>query len=180
GGLPFTYRVTGGEGLRVRVRVEQERKVLETANVVATLGGSRFPEQTVILGSHHDAWTFGAADPNAGTIVVLEAARAFARAAHDGRRPLRSVVFANWAAEEFGIEGSTEWVEAHREALARSGVAYVNLDSAALGLAVGAAASPSLQSVILEAAAAIPQPHDAAGRPPRQGPPPPPPPPPPP
>jgi N-acetylated-alpha-linked acidic dipeptidase len=164
GGLPFTYRVTGGEGLRVRVRVEQERKVLETANVVATLEGSRFPEQTVIIGSHHDAWTFGAADPNAGTIVVLEAARAFARAARDGHRPLRSVVFANWAAEEFGIEGSTEWVEARGEALARNGIAYVNLDSAALGLAVGAAASPSLQSVILEAAAAIPQPRDAAGR----------------
>jgi N-acetylated-alpha-linked acidic dipeptidase len=164
GGLPFTYRTTGGDALRLRVRVEQERKILETANVVATLEGARFPEEKVILGSHHDAWTFGAADPNAGTIVVLEAARAFALAAQHGRRPDRSIVFANWGAEEFGIEGSTEWVEAHRDELARGGVAYINLDSAALGLAVGAAASPSLKTLIAEAARAIPQPKDAAGR----------------
>jgi N-acetylated-alpha-linked acidic dipeptidase len=164
GGLPFTYRVTGGEGLRVRVRVEQERKVEKTANVVATLEGARFPDQTVVVGSHHDAWTFGAADPNAGTIVVLEAARAFALAARHGHRPLRSIAFANWGAEEFGMEGSTEWVEAHRDELARGGVAYVNLDSAALGLAVGAAASPSLKTVIAEAARGLPQPKDAAGR----------------
>jgi beta-lactamase class A len=116
------------------------------------------------VGCHHDAWTFGAADPNAGTIVVLEAARAFAEAARRGRRPDRTVVFANWAAEEFGILGSTEWVEAHREELRRGAVAYVNLDSASVGLELTASASPSLKGLVADVAGALPQPRDPAGR----------------
>jgi N-acetylated-alpha-linked acidic dipeptidase len=164
GGLPFTYRITGGEGLRVRLRVEQERKLFTTANVVATLKGARWPDQKVIVGSHHDAWTFGAADPNAGTIALLEAARSFAEAARRGQKPARSIVFANWAAEEFGLLGSTEWVEAHTEELRAGAVAYLNLDGAALGLQFEASASPSLKAVIAEAAHAIPQPGGPAGQ----------------
>ncbi len=161
GGLPFTYRITGGDRLRLRLRVEQERRITRTANVVATLKGVRFPDQRVILGSHHDAWTFGAADPGAGTIVVLEAARAFAEAARRGFPPERTLVFAHWAAEEFGLMGSTEWVEARRDELARGAVAYVNLDAAALGPDFAASASPSLKDLIAEVADAIPQPGSA-------------------
>jgi N-acetylated-alpha-linked acidic dipeptidase len=164
GGLPFTYRLTGGDSLKLRLRVEQERRLFTTANVVATLKGARWPEQKVIVGSHHDAWTFGAADPNAGTIAVLEAARSFAEAARQGRRPDRSIVFANWAAEEFGLLGSTEWVEAHRDELQTGAVAYLNLDGAALGLDFEASASPSLKAVIADAARALPQPGGPAGQ----------------
>jgi len=155
GGLPFTYRVSGGDVLRLRLRVEQERRSVSTANVLGVLRGARFPEERVIVGSHHDAWTFGAADPGAGTIVVLELARAFAEAARAGSPPDRTLVFANWAAEEFGLIGSTEWVEAHEEELARSAVAYLNLDAAALGPDFQAAATPSLKELIAEAADAV-------------------------
>ena len=51
----------------------------------------------------HDAWGFGAGDPLSGTMLVYEAARSFAAAAENGYTPLRSIVFANWGAEEFGI-----------------------------------------------------------------------------
>lgn len=158
GGLPFTYRLTGGDGLRVRLRVEQERRLMTTANVVATLRGARFPEQKVIVGSHHDAWTFGAADPTAGTIAVLEAARSFAEATGRGHRPDRSIVFANWAAEEFGLQGSTEWMEAHQAELREGAVAYLNLDGAAVGLDFEASASPSLKALIADASRVVPQP----------------------
>jgi N-acetylated-alpha-linked acidic dipeptidase len=164
GGLPFTYRLTGGLGLKLRLRVEQERGLFTTANVVATLKGARWPDQKVIVGSHHDAWTFGAADPTAGTIAVLEAARCFAEAARRGQRPDRSIVFANWAAEEFGLLGSTEWVEAHQAELQTGAVAYLNLDGAALGLDFEASASPSLKAVIAEAARAVAQPGGPSGR----------------
>jgi N-acetylated-alpha-linked acidic dipeptidase len=164
GGLPFTYRLTGSPDLKLHLRVEQERRLFTTANVVATLKGARWPDQKVIVGSHHDAWTFGAADPNAGTIAVLEAARSFAEAARRGQKPDRSVVFANWAAEEFGLLGSTGWVEAHRAELQAGAVAYLNLDGAALGLEFGASASPSLKSVIADAARAVPQPGGPAGQ----------------
>lgn len=157
GGLPFAYRVTGGDELRVRVTIDQDRAILETANVIGRVRGAVMPEQMVVVGCHFDAWTFGAGDPHAGTIVVLEMARSFAEAAKRGVRPDRTVVFAHWGAEEFGIIGSTEWVEAHREDLAKNAVAYINLDMAAMGPEFGASASPLLEAAIVAATAHVPQ-----------------------
>ncbi|HEX6203665.1 MAG TPA: M28 family peptidase, partial [Thermoanaerobaculia bacterium] len=157
GGLPFNYRLDGGPELRVRLRVEQERELVRTANVVGTLVGERFPDETVILGCHHDAWSFGAGDPNAGSILVLEAARAFSAAARAGRRPDRSVVFAHWGAEEFGILGSVEWVEAHARDLTAGAVAYINLDMAAMGPRFGASATPSLADLVVAASRQVEQ-----------------------
>ncbi|MHC4547669.1 MAG: M28 family peptidase [Planctomycetota bacterium] len=148
GALPFAYRLAGGDRLQVRVKVVQERKLTRTVNVVGTLKGSRQPEELVVVGAHHDAWGFGAGDPTAGTILVLESARCFAEAARAGLRPARSLCFAGWAAEEYGLMGSTEWVEAHRERLARDGVAYLNLDMSAMGPDPRSSAAPSLRRVI--------------------------------
>ncbi|NBP51650.1 MAG: M28 family peptidase, partial [Actinobacteria bacterium] len=120
------------------------------------------PDQWVIVGCHHDAWGFGAADPLAGTIVLLECARAFAEASRAGLAPDRTLVFAAWGAEEFGIIGSTEWCEAHRERLARNGVAYVNLDMASMGLNASASASPSIRDAFIRASVRVPQPGGAA------------------
>jgi N-acetylated-alpha-linked acidic dipeptidase len=150
GALPFAYRVTGGSALRVRVKVEQERQLTRTFNVVGTLKGARHPEQLVVVGAHHDAWGFGAGDPTSGTILVLEAARCFAEAARAGQRPARSIAFAAWAAEEYGIMGSTEWVEAHRDRLRDHAVGYLNLDMASMGPDPRASAAPSLKQVIAE------------------------------
>jgi len=166
GALPFTYRVQSDpdkDGLQVRLRVEQERELVTTHNVVATLRGAERPEELVIIGCHHDAWTFGASDPSAGTMLVLEAARAFAEAAEQGLRPKRSIAFAHWGAEEYGIIGSVEWVEAHRRELFRGAVAYLNLDGAARGPDFGASASPTLKPVILSAAADTPDPRSDEG-----------------
>ncbi|MBS0196108.1 MAG: M28 family peptidase [Planctomycetes bacterium] len=158
GGLPFAYRLTGGDALQVRVEVEQKREIKRTANVIATLPGSEFPDELVILGAHHDAWNHGAADPLCGTITVIEAARGFAALAKQGVRPKRTLVFAAWAAEEFGIIGSTEWVEANRDKLSGHAVAYINLDMASMGTDFGASATPSLRAVIADAAGVVPQP----------------------
>lgn len=157
GALPFNYRLTGGDELKVQVRVEQERKLTRTENVVGILRGARFPEQKVIVGCHHDAWSFGAGDPNAGTIVVLEAARVLTQAAARGWRPDRTLVFAHWAAEEQGIQGSVEWVEAHREELSEGGVAYLNLDMAAMGTELRGSASPTLETVLADATRGVPK-----------------------
>ncbi len=164
GGLPFAYRLTGGPELLVRVHVDQPRGQVQTANVVATLPGTRFPDQMVVIGSHHDAWAFGASDPNAGSIVVYEVARAFMELARRGIRTQRTLVFANWGAEELGIHGSTEWVEANLEALAQGGIAYINLDGAALGTDFSAAVSPSLRSLLRDVLDEVDQPGDPQGR----------------
>lgn len=139
GALPCDYRLTGGAALRVRVQVHQERRLMKTWNIIATLPGSHWPTDRVIIGAHHDAWSFGAGDPNCGTIAVLEAARCFARLAQAGRRPRRSILFACWGAEEFGIIGSTEWAEARALMLNTSALAYFNLDMASMGLDFSAA-----------------------------------------
>ncbi|MDZ4753457.1 MAG: M28 family peptidase [Phycisphaerae bacterium] len=151
GGIKQPYRFEGGDGLQLRLVVRQERFIGNTANVIATLRGAKYPDEMVVVGCHHDAWGFGAADPLAGTMVLVESARSFAEAAKKGIRPDRTIVFAAWGAEEFGIIGSTEWVERHREALQSSAVAYINLDMAAMGDSFGASASPALRSTILAA-----------------------------
>lgn len=158
GGLPIEYRVTGGPDLLVRVCVEQERRLATTWNIIATLPGKDSPAERVIIGAHHDAWSFGAGDPNCGTIAVLEAARCFSDLARQGRRPRRSILFAFWGAEEFGIIGSTEWVESHALMLSTGALAYFNLDMASMGLDFNASASPSLKSVIIDATRYVAQP----------------------
>lgn len=161
GGLPFTYRVDGGDALKVRLKVEQKRAVKKASNVIARIEGSTYPEQMVIVGCHHDAWNNGAADPLAGTIALMECAKAFAALEKQGDRPLRTILFATWDAEEFGIIGSSEWVEANRDDLTKNGVAYINLDMASMGLDFGSSASPSLRQVIADAAGSVPQPGQA-------------------
>ncbi|MBC7835376.1 MAG: M20/M25/M40 family metallo-hydrolase [Phycisphaerales bacterium] len=167
GGMPMTYRLRGDgsgtkeiAGPRVRLAVDQERSLAKTFNVIGTLRGWEEPDSLVLVGAHHDAWGYGACDPLCGTITVLEAAKGFARAAEQGMRPRRSIVFAAWGAEEFGIIGSTEWVESRREELLRSAVAYINLDMASMGTQFGASAWPSLRPAIVEAARGVPQARD--------------------
>jgi N-acetylated-alpha-linked acidic dipeptidase len=163
GGLPMRYRLTGGENLTVRLEVEQTRGTVVTHNVMGTLRGSTHPDEVIIIGCHHDAWGFGASDPAAGMICVVEAARVFGELAQQGWRPARSIVFAGWAAEEHGIVGSVEYVESRPEWLSENAVAYLNLDMAAMGPTFRSAASPSLQGVIASAARLVPQPGGAAG-----------------
>ncbi|MGA1632576.1 MAG: M28 family peptidase, partial [Phycisphaerales bacterium] len=164
GGLDLPYRVEGGESLRLRLAVEQERRLADTANVIAVIEGSEHPEQRVVIGCHHDAWGFGAADPHSGTIALLEVARGFGALAAQGIRPKRTLVFAAWGAEEYGIIGSTEWVEAERDRLAKHGVAYLNLDMASMGPNFSMSASPSLRNAARRAAAMTPAARDAEGR----------------
>lgn len=157
GAMPFAYRLTGGPDLKVRLMVQQERRLTKTANVVGVLRGARYPDEWIIIGCHHDAWGFGAADPLAGTILVLEAARMFGEQARAGHRPDRSILFATWSAEEYGIVGSVEWVEAHREALLSNALMYINLDMASMGPLLNANGTPTLRPLILDAAREAPQ-----------------------
>ena len=160
GGLASDYPLEGG-ALRLRLEVEQRREVTRTANVIARLRGASRPEEEVILGSHHDAWCFGAADPLAGTICTLESARNFCELARAGVRADRTIVFCTWGAEEYGIFGSSEFVERDAAGLGKRAVAYINLDMAAMGLKPGGAVSPTLRAAATRALAAAPGPHGA-------------------
>jgi N-acetylated-alpha-linked acidic dipeptidase len=150
GGLELPYRLTGGSGLTVRVRVNQPKALTRATNVVGTLIGSELPDEWVILGAHYDPWAFGAIDPNGGTAMLLTLAEALGQLAEEGCRPRRSIMIAHWDAEETGIIGSTEWVEEFRAELEANAVAYLNADGAVSGPNFGGASSPSLKGTILD------------------------------
>jgi N-acetylated-alpha-linked acidic dipeptidase len=158
GGLDVPYRLTGGEALRVRVNVQQPKGLVRAVNVIGSLRGTEWPDEWVILGAHYDPWGFGALDPNGGTAMLMTLADALGELARSGCQPRRSIMIAHWDAEEYGIIGSTEWVEQFRDELDARAVAYINADAAVSGPAFSASASPSLKQPILDAAAAVPYP----------------------
>jgi N-acetylated-alpha-linked acidic dipeptidase len=158
GGLDMPYRLTGGSALTVRVRVNQPKALTRAINVVGTLEGTEFPDEWVILGAHYDPWAFGAVDPNGGTAMLLTLAEALGEIADAGCRPRRSILIAHWDAEEYGVIGSSEWVEEFLPELTEGGVAYINADGAVSGPDFGSSSSPSLKQPILDAIRDTPYP----------------------
>jgi N-acetylated-alpha-linked acidic dipeptidase len=132
--------------------VEMDEAVREIWDVIGKIPGSAEPDAWVILGNHHDAWTYGAVDPSSGTASFLEAARALGAAVKAGWRPRRTIVMAAWDAEEYGLVGSTEWGEDLAQELSQKAVAYLNLDSSVTGPDLSLDGIPTLRDVVLEAA----------------------------
>ncbi|RPA92986.1 Zn-dependent exopeptidase [Choiromyces venosus 120613-1] len=128
-------------------QVEDERHPIW--NVLGYIGGSDDHTKRIVVGNHRDAWCFGASDPNSGTAVMLEVARLFGKLLEMGWRPQRSVIFANWDAEEYNLIGSTEYVEDNIDDLRLHGMAYINLDVAVSGKEFRAAGSPLTQQPLL-------------------------------
>ncbi len=132
GALPITYHFGPGPA-RVRLKVAFDWQRVEIYNVIARLTGSKYPEQWVVRGNHHDAWNHGAADPVSGLTALLAEARAVGELARTGELPLRTIVYAAWDAEEPGLIGSTEWVEDNAQLLHERAVAYINTDGNSRG-----------------------------------------------
>lgn len=161
GGLPFRYHAGPGP-VRARVSVKDDRSTKPLKPIYDTFGivrGSEFPDELVIIGGHRDGWGPGAADNVSGTVSVLEAARAVAEEVKAGLRPKRTIIFATWDAEEWGLIGSTEFVEDDSLRLARDAVAYFNQDVAAQGSRFGGGGSPSLRSTLRDIARLVPDPN---------------------
>lgn len=148
GAIPVPYRLGHGHAV-AKLRVQQDYAARTIYDVIATLPGTIFAEQTIVYGNHHDAWVNGAADPISGAASVLEAARILSKAVKQGWKPKRTIVFALWDGEEFGLIGSTEWVEKHRDELTKNAVAYFNSDTTLRG-PLGIQASPVLGKFIEE------------------------------
>jgi N-acetylated-alpha-linked acidic dipeptidase len=123
-----------------------------------TIRGAEFPDEIVLVGGHRDAWGPGAADNVSGTVSVLEAARTIAEQVKAGRRPKRTIIFATWDAEEWGLIGSTEFVEEDSLRLGRSAVAYLNQDDVAQGPNFSGGGSPSLRALLRDVAKEVPDP----------------------
>ncbi|VFV26763.1 glutamate carboxypeptidase 2-like [Lynx pardinus] len=138
GSLQVPYNVGPGfignfSTQKVKMHIHSNNKVTRIYNVIGTLRGAVEPDRYVILGGHRDSWVFGGIDPQSGAAVVHEIVRSFGTLKKEGWRPRRTILFASWDAEEFGLLGSTEWAEENSRLLQERGVAYINADSSIEG-----------------------------------------------
>ena len=131
---------------------------ISVKDVIGYIEGVEEPDKYIILGNHRDAWVFGAIDPSSGTCVLLEVIKAFGELMKQGWKPRRSILFASWGSEEYGLIGSQEegtrsvstrsciddrangsvtpvkeWVEEHHNKLVANSVIYLNTDIAVTG-----------------------------------------------
>ncbi len=153
GGLPFAYRLGAGPSV-VHMNVQMDASRRPIRDIIARLPG-RNPDRWVVLGTHHDAWTFGGMDPGSGTSGVYETARSLAVLAKQGWTPERSIVFAFWDAEEPGLVGSTEYAEAFERELRQKAVAYINTDLFMQGHFSGGG-TPSLRDFMIQVTQDVP------------------------
>ncbi len=115
-------------------KVYKENYPEETAdNILAVQWGTKTPDEYVICGAHYDSWNDDGADPDTirspgaddnatGVAGILETARILSRYTFD-----RTIIYANWCAEEIGLVGSAAYA-ADCAAQRMDIVAYFNLD----------------------------------------------------
>jgi N-acetylated-alpha-linked acidic dipeptidase len=154
GGLPLAYHVGPGPA-EVSMSVHMEYALRKIWNVIAKVTGTIEPDRWVMVGNHRDAWVYGAVDPGSGTAATLEMCRAIGAAVKNGWKPRRTIVYASWDAEEYGLVGSTEWAEEHAKEVDEKAVLMLNVDSAVSGRELEMSGVPSLRDLTLDAAGAI-------------------------
>ncbi|OTB00725.1 hypothetical protein M426DRAFT_75638 [Hypoxylon sp. CI-4A] len=138
---------------------EQEYTITPQWDVIGIINGT-IPDEVIVVGNHRDAWIAGGAgDPNSGSAVINEAIRSFGQALEKGWKPLRTIVFASWDGEEYGLIGSTEWVEEFLPWLSATNVAYINVDVGVRGPVFEANAAPLLNKLLYEVTAEVQSPN---------------------
>ncbi len=100
-------------GYQPEVQWFEPRPGVRTANVVATLKGTRYPDKIHVMSAHFDSVerTAGSDDDGAGTTALLEAARVLA-----GHPQPATIKFAFLTGEEAGSLGAREFVRRAKEA----------------------------------------------------------------
>jgi N-acetylated-alpha-linked acidic dipeptidase len=145
----------------VNLHNEVEYVITPQWNVIGKIPGY-IPDETVIIGNHRDAWIAGgAADPNSGSAALLEVARSFGKMIGLGWKPARTILLASWDGEEYGLLGSTEWVEDHQKKLHGHALAYLNVDVGARSPVFSVSANPLLRDLIYNATKKVMDPKSA-------------------
>lgn len=128
-------------------------------NAIGVINGT-VSDEVIVIGNHRDAWIAGGAgDPNSGSAALNEVIRSFGTALAAGWKPHRTIVFASWDGEEYGLIGSTEWVEEYIPWLSASTIAYINVDVGARGQHFTTSAAPLLNKAIYEVTSQVQSPN---------------------
>lgn len=91
------------------ISMSNNSNIINARNVVATLKGSEFPDEEIVIGGHLDSWDLatGAIDNGIGSFAVVDIARAFKA---NNLKPKRTVKFVMFMGEEQGLLGSRHMV----------------------------------------------------------------------
>ncbi|KAI9051680.1 hypothetical protein LZ554_004722 [Drepanopeziza brunnea f. sp. 'monogermtubi'] len=150
GALNATYSTGPAPGITLSLHNLMEAKIVTTWNAIGYINGTN-SDETIVVGNHRDTWMIGGAgDAQSGSAVLIEMSKAFGKLLKSGWKPKRNIVLASWDAEEYGIIGSTEWVEEYASWLNETSVAYLNVDVAVFGPWPTIAATPELHEIATE------------------------------
>lgn len=143
GGLPITYHLGAGKAT-AHLKMEFNWDMVTAYDVIAKIKGSKYPDEWVMRGNHHDAWVNGAGDPISGQSAMLDEAKALGDLLKTGWKPKRTIIYCSWDGEEPGLLGSTEFAEGHDKELQQKAVVYINSDGNGRGF-VGTGGSQALE-----------------------------------
>lgn len=119
----------------VELTIERTEKPVDTYNVVGFLEGTDKKEEVIVITAHYDhigvsfdgSINNGANDDGSGTVTVMELAEAFGKAAAEGKKPRRSILFMTVTGEEKGLLGS-EFYSRHPLFPLANTVCDINID----------------------------------------------------
>ncbi len=154
GALPITYHVGPGPA-KVHMTLQMDYGQRRLIDVMGRITGAEFPDEWIIVGSHRDAWVFGASDSVSGHVSMMSVARAMGQMMKSGWKPRRSILFVSWDGEEPGLLGSTEFVEDLANDLKAHAAVYINRDSGAGGPFFDSSAVHSLTPFVYELAQSV-------------------------
>jgi len=98
---------------KIAYKFEKYRNTINASNVVGVIEGTDKKDEYVFVTAHYDhigitngKINYGADDDGSGTVAVIQMAEAFQKAADEGNRPRRTMVFMTVSGEEKGLWGS--------------------------------------------------------------------------
>ena len=91
GGLNVTYSTGPAPGAKLSVDNVMREEYNPIYNSVGIINGTS-EDEVIIIGNHWDAWIIGGAgDPNSGSAVMVELAKAFGKLQESGWKPKRTM-----------------------------------------------------------------------------------------
>lgn len=113
--------------IHIEVRNTLGDAPVQTANIIGEIPGTLYPQEIVVVSGHLDSWDLaqGATDDGCGVATALGAANAILSS---GAKPLRTIRFILFNAEEQGMLGSSIYVREH-ESTMKDHLVDINLDA---------------------------------------------------
>lgn len=98
------------KNLHALIDMNNTSRKIRARNVVATLKGSQYPDEKIIVGGHLDSWDLatGAIDNGIGAFSIIDIARTFKALK---LKPKRTIEFVLFMGEEQGLLGSRSLME---------------------------------------------------------------------